>query len=403
MASALLAALITAVVSPEDVAARNRVDAHATDAGEQPAQARHVTLEGGTRRRRGAVGPQAAGEIVGRLRLLRVQRQHRQQVGGMAAEGGDLPSAPDTHTGPSTATTGLPPRRQRSCAGNDRADLRGSCCLTWWRRIAGSLGSAPVALRWTDDHCHLGWEGDGPVDVGLIDAMVADARAAGVDRLVTVGTDRARSADAVAAAARHPEVVWATVGLHPHDAANGLDGLPELLGEPGVVAVGECGLDYHYDHSPRDVQRRVFADADRSRPRARPDPRHPHPRGVGRHFAVLDAEGVPERTVFHCFTGGPVEAEACLARGGHLSFSGIVTFKTADDVRAAAALCPLDRALVETDSPYLAPVPHRGRPNRPSLVPLVGEAVAAAKGVAVDVVASATWANAARVYRLPPG
>ena len=90
-------------------------------------------------------------------------------------------------------------------------------------------------------------------------------------------------------------------------------------------------------------------------------------------------------------------------RGGHLSFSGIVTFKTADDVRAAAALCPLDRALVETDSPYLAPVPHRGRPNRPSLVPLVGAAVAEAMGLTVEVVASATWANAARVYRLPPG
>ena len=260
-----------------------------------------------------------------------------------------------------------------------------------------------MALRWTDDHCHLGWEGDGPVDVGLIDAMVADARAAGVDRLVTVGTDRARSADAVAAAARHPEVVWATVGLHPHDAADGLDGLLEMLGEPGVVAVGECGLDYHYDHSPRDVQRRVFAE--------QIGLAHEHDLTLVIHtreawddtFAVLDAEGVPERTVFHCFTGGPVEAEACLARGGHLSFSGIVTFKTADDVRAAAALCPLDRALVETDSPYLAPVPHRGRPNRPSLVPLVGEAVAAAKGVAVDVVASATWANAARVYHLPPG
>ncbi len=260
-----------------------------------------------------------------------------------------------------------------------------------------------MALRWTDDHCHLGWDGDGPVDVGLIDAMVADARAAGVDRLVTVGTDRARSADAVAAAARHPDVVWATVGLHPHDAANGLDGVPELLGEPGVVAVGECGLDYHYDHSPRDVQRRVFA--------AQIGLAHEHDLTLVIHtreawddtFAVLDAEGVPERTVFHCFTGGPVEAEACLERGGYLSFSGIVTFKTADDVRAAAALCPLDRALVETDSPYLAPVPHRGRPNRPSLVPLVGAAVAEAMGLTVDAVASATWANAARVYRLPPG
>jgi TatD DNase family protein len=117
-------------------------------------------------------------------------------------------------------------------------------------------------------------------------------------------------------------------------------------------------------------------------------------------FAVLDAEGVPERTVFHCFTGGPAEARACLDRGGHLSFSGIVTFTGADDVRAAAAICPLDRVLVETDSPYLAPVPHRGRPNRPALVPLVGAAVAGAMGVEVDVVARASWENAERVYRL---
>ena len=258
----------------------------------------------------------------------------------------------------------------------------------------------PVALRWTDDHCHLGWDGDGPADAAVADGMVADATAAGVERLVTVGTDRDRSADAVTAAARHPGVVWATVGLHPHDATDGLDGLVELLGEPGVVAVGECGLDYHYDHSPRDDQRRMFA--------AQVALAHDHDLALVIHtreawddtFAVLDAEGVPARTVFHCFTGGPAEAEKCLERGGHLSFSGIVTFPSAHDVRAAAAACPLDRALVETDSPYLAPVPHRGRPNRPSLVPVVGAGVAAAMGVSIGDVAAATWANAERVYRL---
>ncbi|HKY67620.1 MAG TPA: TatD family hydrolase [Acidimicrobiales bacterium] len=257
-----------------------------------------------------------------------------------------------------------------------------------------------MALRWTDDHCHLGWDGDGPADAAVADGMVADATAAGVERLVTVGTDRDRSADAVTAAARHPGVVWATVGLHPHDATDGLDGLVELLGEPGVVAVGECGLDYHYDHSPRDDQRRMFA--------AQVALAHDHDLALVIHtreawddtFAVLDAEGVPARTVFHCFTGGPAEAEKCLERGGHLSFSGIVTFPSAHDVRAAAAACPLDRALVETDSPYLAPVPHRGRPNRPSLVPVVGAGVAAAMGVSVGDVAAATWANAERVYRL---
>lgn len=256
--------------------------------------------------------------------------------------------------------------------------------------------------RWTDDHCHLGWDGDGPADPALVDRMVDDARAAGVERLITVGTDVARSTDAVAAAARHPGVVWATVGLHPHDAVNGLDGLAAMLAEPGVVAVGECGLDYHYDHSPRAVQRQAFADQVALA--------HEHDLALVIHtreawddtFAVLDAQGVPERTVFHCFTGGPDEARACLDRGGHLSFSGIVTFRSADDVRAAAALCPLDRALVETDSPYLAPVPHRGHPNRPSLVPVVGAALAGAMGTSVEAVAEATWATAERVYRLAP-
>jgi TatD DNase family protein len=265
-----------------------------------------------------------------------------------------------------------------------------------------------VSSRWIDDHCHLGWDIDEQVDPGRVDAMVAEAHAAGVERLVTVGTDATRSAEAVRAADRHPGVVWATVGLHPHEARHGLDGgldgVVSLLGSsPAIVAVGECGLDYHYDHSARPVQRDMFA--------AQIALAHEHDLALVIHtreawddtFAVLDAEGTPERTVFHCFTGGPDEARASLARGGHLSFSGIVTFPSADEVRAAAAACPLERVLVETDSPYLAPVPHRGRPNRPAMLPLVGAALADAMGVDVGSVASATWANAERVYRLPAG
>ncbi len=259
-----------------------------------------------------------------------------------------------------------------------------------------------MALRWIDNHCHLGWEGDDAPTEEAIDRMVADAQVAGVERFVTVGTDVPRSAAAVAAAARHPGVVWATVGLHPHDAKLGLDGLAEMLAAPGVVAVGECGLDYHYEHSPRATQREAFA-AQIGWAHERGLALMVHTREAWEDtFAVLDAEGVPERTVFHCFTGGPGEAEQCLARGGHLSFSGIVSFPSAEDVRAAAAVCPLDRVLVETDSPYLAPVPHRGRPNRPALVPVVGEALALAMGRPVEEVAAATWSNAARVYGLGP-
>ena len=251
----------------------------------------------------------------------------------------------------------------------------------------------PDLMFWTDDHCHL------PDDVASAAAEVAEAREAGVTRMVTIGTTVAHSRAAIAVA-RSLDGVWATAGVHPHDASEGIDGLEALLDEPEVVGVGECGLDYHYDHSPREVQREVFA---RQVAFA-----HAHDLALVIHtreawddtFAVLDAERVPRRTVFHCFTGGVDEAERALAVGASLSFSGIVTFPNAQEVRAAAAMCPLDRLLVETDSPYLTPVPHRGRPNRPAFVTLVGAAVAEAKRVDVDEIAAATWANATSLFGL---
>jgi TatD DNase family protein len=246
---------------------------------------------------------------------------------------------------------------------------------------------------WVDSHCHIH---DGPDP----DAAVAEAVAAGVRLLVAVGTDVRTSRLAVDLAGRDDAVV-ATAGVHPHDAAGGTDGLAELLGGGRVVAVGECGLDYHYDHSPRSVQREVFgAQVDEARQQGLALVVHTR-EAWDDTFAILEeGSGPPERTVLHCFTGGPVEARRALDAGLILSFSGIVSFKGAAEVREAAALCPLDRLLVETDSPYLAPVPHRGKPNRPAWVPLVGEAVAAAKGVAVEEVEAASTANAERVFAL---
>ncbi len=246
-------------------------------------------------------------------------------------------------------------------------------------------------MRWTDDHCHLpedGWE-----------AVLDAARGAGVERMIDVGVDVATSRAALLRATGI-DGVFATAGVHPHEARLGIDGLEELLAEPSCVAVGECGLDFHYDHSPRSDQRDAFA--------AQVALAHQHDLALVIHtreaweetFAVLDAEGTPERTVFHCFTGGPDEAAACLERGGFLSFSGVVSFSSAAEVRAAAAVCPLDRVLVETDSPYLAPVPHRGRPNQPAWVVDVGAALAAAMGRPIADVASHTWANATAAYRL---
>jgi TatD DNase family protein len=230
---------------------------------------------------------------------------------------------------------------------------------------------------------------------------IAEARDAGVARIITVGTDLEQSRAAIGVAAGH-EAVWATVGVHPHEASEGLSGIPELAREPRVVAIGECGLDYHYDHSPREVQREVFA-AQVALARSLGLALVIHTRQAWDDtFAILGAEGAPERTVFHCFSGGPVEARRALDAGAYLSFSGIVTFKTAGEVREAAVLCPLDRLLVETDAPYLAPVPMRGRANRPAYVAYVGAGVAAARGVAVAQVEAATWATTAEVFGLPP-
>ena len=249
-------------------------------------------------------------------------------------------------------------------------------------------------MAWADHHCHL------PAGAAA-DALIADARGAGVDVLINVGTDVEGSRRAISVAAAH-EGVWATVGVHPHDASGGIEGLEALIGLPDVVAVGEAGLDYHYDHSPRPVQRRVFA-AQVEMANRHGLPLVVHSRSAWDDtLAVLDREGVPARTVMHCFTGGPHEAEECLRRGAVLSFSGIVTFPKAPEVRQAARACPLDLLMVETDSPFLAPVPHRGNQNRPALVGVVGAAVAQAKGLDVAEVEEATWATTRDFYGLAP-
>ena len=247
-------------------------------------------------------------------------------------------------------------------------------------------------MAWADHHCHL------PAGEAAA-AVITDARAAGVEVLINVGTDVEDSGRAIAVAEAH-DGVWATAGVHPHEASSGIDGLESLIERPEVVAVGEAGLDYHYDHSPRPVQRRVFA-AQVELANRRDLPLVVHSRSAWDDtLAVLDHEGMPSRTVMHCFTGGPHEAEECLRRGAVLSFSGIVTFPKAPEVRDAARACPLDRLLVETDSPYLAPVPHRGRRNRPALVGVVGAAVAEAKGLDVTAVELATWATTRAFYGL---
>ena len=249
--------------------------------------------------------------------------------------------------------------------------------------------SDDATTEWVDTHCHVTYE---DIPGGAESALVA-ARQAGVKRMITIGTDLKTSTAAIELATAHDDV-WATVGLHPHDAKNGLDGLHELFSKPRVVAVGECGLDYYYNHSDRAVQREMFAEQIALANRLSL-PLVVHTREAwSETFDVLSACGVPERTIFHCFTGSPVEARKCLDIGAYLSFSGILTFKGADEIRAAAKICSAEKVLVETDSPFLAPVPHRGKSNQPAFLVEVGACLADVRGVAIEEIARQTTRNA---------
>jgi TatD DNase family protein len=244
---------------------------------------------------------------------------------------------------------------------------------------------------WFDNHCHLHHRN---LDAA---SAVAAAQAAGVNRLLTVGCSVEDSMLALDVAARYDQV-WATAGVHPHDASDGIEGLEALVVRPEVVAVGETGLDFHYDHSPRNTQAEIF------RRQIALAQRHRkalviHTRSAwDETFAILDSEGIPERTVFHCFTGGPDELAQCLARRASVSFSGIVTFPSAPELQEAARLVPLASLLVETDSPYLAPVPFRGKTNQPANVAVVGAFVAELRGMVPQELAAVTTANALALY-----
>ena len=247
---------------------------------------------------------------------------------------------------------------------------------------------------WTDTHCHLQYE-------GIPSDALDRAAAAGVSRVICIGTDADHSRRAIEVAASDPERrVWATVGVHPHEARHGLDDILPLVDAPRVVGIGECGLDYYYEHSPRDFQRAAFA-AQIALARIHDLALVIHSRDAwDETFAMLQVESVPERLVFHCFTGGRSEAKRALDLGAYLSFSGIVTFKKADDVREAARMCPADRLLVETDAPYLAPEPHRGGVNEPAHVAVVGAALAALRGEDEGQLAAKTSSNASKLFNL---
>jgi TatD DNase family protein len=247
-----------------------------------------------------------------------------------------------------------------------------------------------------DSHCHLDFT-DSAAERG---AVVARARAAGVATMLTIGT-RLDEFAGVRAIAEADSDIWCSVGAHPHEAADHADLVPDqlsaLAAHPKVVGIGETGLDYHYDLSPRDIQQRVF--------RAHVVASHTtglpliiHAREADDDIARILDEERPLPGVLHCFSSGRSLAEAALALGFYISISGIVTFKNAAELRAIVQDLPLDRLLVETDSPYLAPVPYRGKRNEPAFVTVTAAAVAALKGIEPEALAATTTANFFRLF-----
>jgi TatD DNase family protein len=250
-----------------------------------------------------------------------------------------------------------------------------------------------------DSHCHL----DFPDFASDLDAVVERARAAGVERIITIGAQLAK-APAIVEIAERFEDVFFTVGTHPHEAAGqGADDFAAMRAfakHPKCVGIGEAGLDYHYDNAPRDVARRVFRGQIKLA-RELDLPLVIHARDADDDIAAILTEEMGQgrfRALLHCFTSSRELAETALGLGLSISFSGVVTFKKSEGLRAIARDVPLDRILVETDAPYLAPTPHRGRRNEPAFVVATAAVVAEARGLKLETLAAATRANTLSVF-----
>jgi TatD DNase family protein len=254
-----------------------------------------------------------------------------------------------------------------------------------------------------DSHCHL----DFPDFASELDDVVARAGAAGITRMVTISTRVRRFADVLAIAERFPEV-YCSVGTHPHYAHEELDitaaDLIARAQHPKVVALGEAGLDYHYDRSPRDAQERGF----RTHIAAARETGLPlviHSREADADTARILEEEAGQGAfpaVLHCFTGGADLARRAIALGLSISFTGILTFKNSTALRAIAADLPADRILVETDAPYLAPLPFRGKRNEPAYVVETAKILAETRGVPLDEIAQQTSENFFRLFGKVP-
>ena len=249
-----------------------------------------------------------------------------------------------------------------------------------------------------DSHCHL----DSDQFDADREAVIERALAAGVSKMVAIGTgDGPPDLEAGIRLADQHDFFYATIGVHPHDAAKATPEtfarLRDLAAHPRVIAVGEIGLDYHYDFSPRETQRRVFLDqlelaCDAKKPIVI------HTREAWADTIALLREHWRGSGIMHCFSGGPSEAEEALALGFYLGFGGIVTFPKALDIRQAARVAPEDRILIETDAPYLAPVPKRGKRNEPAFIVETARKLAELRGATFEEIAATTTANFQRLF-----
>ena len=253
-----------------------------------------------------------------------------------------------------------------------------------------------------DSHAHLD---DLRYDTDR-DNVLQRAESAGIEAIVTIGCDLATSQAAVALAQAHPNI-FATIGVHPHETKEIGEGWYEsfrsLARHPKVVAYGEIGLDYHYDHSPREIQRQRFREQIHlARELALPLVIHTREAQEDTVMILREEGAVDVGGVFHCFSGDAWLAKDALDLGFYLSFSGVLTFKNATMLRDIAKTVPLDRLMVETDCPYLAPVPYRGKRNEPAYVQYVAEILAEIRGNgSVESIARATVENTKRVFRTP--
>lgn len=260
-----------------------------------------------------------------------------------------------------------------------------------------------------DSHSHLdmlpGWTEDaktGEAAAAEIGAVVARARAAGVTGILVPGVAWADMEPVLAIATRYPDV-WAAVGIHPHEAdsweAGSMERLRRLARHPRVVALGEAGLDHYYTHGSREAQVRAFS-GQITLAHELDLPLIVHSRDAEDETLGLLRAGPPTRGVLHCFTGSWQLAASALELGYHVSFSGVVTFPKSAELREIARRVPLERTLIETDAPYLAPPPHRGKRNEPAFVAQVAAALAAVHEVSVEELGRLTAANARRLFNL---